>query len=322
METKISIIVPVYKVEPYLRKCIESILGQSHRNLEVILVDDGSPDNCPAICDEFAAQDSRIRVIHQKNGGAASARNAALDISTGEYIGFVDSDDYILPDMYATMLAYAQQWNCGIVRAGCIQQIGDKCIDPGEGGTRILDRSQYMQAIMYDEMGSHVCFSLYRRKYWQDVRFPVGRILEDLATTFKVYHNSQEPVGVIDKPLYVYNLHSGNVSFSMTPTRNYDVFLAFRERWDFARAHYPEYAEKCLFKAADTALGTYNYYLKYPATKLADEKLKDVFGFLYSNKKLILKSPDMSAKRRVLFLGFYLSSPLYAMIIKIINRIV
>ena len=96
MEPLISVIVPVYGVEAYLNQCIDSILAQTHKNLEIILVDDGSPDRCPTICDEYARKDSRVRVIHKKNGGLSDARNAGLEIATGEYIGFVDSDDWIM----------------------------------------------------------------------------------------------------------------------------------------------------------------------------------------------------------------------------------
>ena len=103
-QPKISVIVPVYKTEGLLDRCVESIVGQTYKNLEIILVDDGSPDNCPAMCDEWAEKDSRIRVIHKENGGVSSARNAALDIATGDYIGFVDSDDWIEPEMYASLI--------------------------------------------------------------------------------------------------------------------------------------------------------------------------------------------------------------------------
>ena len=103
-QPKISVIVPVYKVENFLDRCVESIVGQTYENLEIILVDDGSPDNCPAMCDGWAEKDSRIRVIHKENGGVSSARNAALDIATGDYIGFVDSDDWIEPEMYSSLI--------------------------------------------------------------------------------------------------------------------------------------------------------------------------------------------------------------------------
>ena len=95
----ISVIVPIYKVEPYLHRCVDSILAQTYQNIEVILVDDGSPDSCPEICDEYAAQDERIKVIHKANGGLSSARNAGLDAASGDWVSFIDSDDWIEPDM-------------------------------------------------------------------------------------------------------------------------------------------------------------------------------------------------------------------------------
>ena len=101
---KVSIIVPIYNVEKYLSKCIESILSQTYKNIEIILVDDGSPDNSPQICDEYAKKDDRIIVIHKANGGVSSARNAGIDIATGKYIGFVDPDDYIENNMYELMV--------------------------------------------------------------------------------------------------------------------------------------------------------------------------------------------------------------------------
>ena len=110
----ISVIVPVYKVEPYLRECVDSIINQTYKNLEIILVDDGSPDNCGAICDEYAAKDSRVRVIHKENGGVSSARNAGIEAATGDYIGFVDSDDWIEPDMYENLLESLQRENAEI----------------------------------------------------------------------------------------------------------------------------------------------------------------------------------------------------------------
>ena len=111
----ISVIIPVYKVEPYLRQCVDSILSQTYTNLEVILVDDGSSDHCPAICDSYATQDSRVRVIHKTNGGLSDARNAALEVCTGDYIAFVDSDDWIEPEMYTDMMDLMQKQKLDIV---------------------------------------------------------------------------------------------------------------------------------------------------------------------------------------------------------------
>ena len=119
---QISVIVPVYKTEQYLCACVDSILHQSYSDLEVILVDDGSPDNCPQICDDYAQRDERVRVIHQNNAGVAAARNAGLDAACGEYITFVDSDDWIDPDMYAGMMEMANAHDCDVVMCDCLKE--------------------------------------------------------------------------------------------------------------------------------------------------------------------------------------------------------
>lgn len=124
--SKISIIVPVYNAERYLRACVDSILRQSYTDLEVILVDDGSKDTSPLICDEYAAQDQRVRVIHQKNAGVAAARNAGLDAASGAYIAFVDSDDYIDPEMYEQMLGRALVHDCEVVMCDCLKERSDR----------------------------------------------------------------------------------------------------------------------------------------------------------------------------------------------------
>lgn len=122
----ISVIVPVYNAEKYLDKCVESITNQTYSNLEIILVDDGSPDNCPARCDEWAKRDSRIRVIHKENNGAAAARNSGIEISTGQYIAFVDSDDYIENDMYLKMMEINQKYDCEMVMCDCVKESAEE----------------------------------------------------------------------------------------------------------------------------------------------------------------------------------------------------
>ena len=123
---KISVIVPVYKAEDVLIKCVESILTQTYKNLEVILVDDGSPDHSGAICDQYVKKDNRVKVIHKKNGGVSSARNCGLDVATGDYCTFVDSDDYIDPTMYENMMKKAKQFDCDVVMCDCVKEYGDR----------------------------------------------------------------------------------------------------------------------------------------------------------------------------------------------------
>ena len=131
----LSIIVPVYKVENYLQKCIDSILAQTFTDFELILVEDGSPDGCPALCDAAAAKDARIRVLHQKNGGLSAARNAGLDVARGEWIGFVDSDDYIAPEMYETLYKAVQSTGADLALCdyAAVDEAGIPCLPPYTG---------------------------------------------------------------------------------------------------------------------------------------------------------------------------------------------
>ena len=126
MEKMLTIVVPVYNVQKYIYKCEDSILSQTYKNIEVILVDDSSPDECGTICDKYAEKDKRVRVIHKKNGGLSSARNSALDIANGDYVGFVDSDDWIEPTMYEEMVQFLEDENCDMVECAINNVIDDK----------------------------------------------------------------------------------------------------------------------------------------------------------------------------------------------------
>ena len=146
--SKVSIVVPIYNVEKYLKQCIESIINQTLQDIEIILVDDGSPDNCPQICDEYAKKDSRIKVVHKKNGGLSSARNAGIEVATGDFIGFVDSDDYIELDMYEKMYNIAKENHVDFVVSD-YYKVSDKgkiitTIDMNEG---IYDKNRIIKEI-------------------------------------------------------------------------------------------------------------------------------------------------------------------------------
>ncbi len=182
----ISVIVPVYNVEQYLHRCIDSILAQTYTNLEIILVDDGSPDRSGEICDAYAVQDSRVKAIHQENGGLSAARNAGLDICTGEYITFVDSDDYIEPDMIQTLLhniKNADMCGCGMFRESSEKGILFK-IQPNEeyrlSGSTVL-RWRYSGksgALQINE--SCIWGKLFRKKLFEQLRFKDGIVFEDI----------------------------------------------------------------------------------------------------------------------------------------------
>lgn len=182
----ISVIVPVYKVENYLHRCVDSILAQTYTNLEIILVDDGSPDRCGEICDEYAAKDSRIRVIHQENGGLSAARNAGLDLCTGEYIVFVDSDDYLDPALMETLIGQAGTADC--ISSGFVSvdenevPLGRYCAETGIDlpGPVVLEQHYSGENARLNINSVYVWGRLYRRQVWDGLRFPVGLVFEDM----------------------------------------------------------------------------------------------------------------------------------------------
>ena len=197
---KISVIVPVYKVEPYLHRCVDSIINQTYQNLEIILVEDGSPDNCPQICDEYAQQDSRIKVIHQENNGLSAARNAGLDIATGNYIAFVDSDDYIDPDMYETMLNIMSEHNADIVECGYRWVKPDITYD--RENTKKIDIYTPLKALdalyfgdqMFGGISIVVWNKLYKADLLKNLRMVEGYIHEDVEFTPKVLYSAEKIV--------------------------------------------------------------------------------------------------------------------------------
>ena len=170
---EISVIVPVYRTEPYLRKCLDSIVGQTCRNLEIILVDDGSPDNCGGICDEYAAKDGRIIVIHQENAGVSTARNAGIEIATGRFLAFADSDDWLERDMYEYLLSIAEERRADVVQCGILLE--------GSGQTRkqfTLTENAELPAVGsfteedWQKISNSASNKLYRADAVRDVRFP------------------------------------------------------------------------------------------------------------------------------------------------------
>lgn len=242
----ISVIVPVYKVEPYLHRCVDSILGQTFTDFELILVDDGSPDNCPAICDEYARKDSRVHVIHQENGGLSAARNAGIDYcisqDQSQYISFVDSDDYILP-LYLEKLYLALVENgadvsicgkytfCNQDYLNCTQNFSDNII---------LDNKQACRFI-YTPEKHHATFvtawaKLYKKELFSNIRFPVGKLHEDQFTTYKILYTAHIIVEIGDC-LYGYFTNENGIMHSRFTLKRYDDLVAIDEAIAFFQKH-------------------------------------------------------------------------------------
>ena len=226
----ISVVVPVYKVQDYLQYCIESIIGQTYSEFELILVDDGSPDNCGAICDEYAKKDNRIKVIHQENGGLSAARNAGIDIAEGEYITFVDSDDLIAEKYLETL------YNAIVSTSSDITTC--KMFEFEDGIVPLLDKSD---AKSYEIMDGRAacrsiycidgkisivsCGKLYKKDLFDEVRFPVGMIHEDNAVTPYVCYKADKIVAV-NEALYFYRQRKESITSDAFSLKRYDQIAA------------------------------------------------------------------------------------------------
>lgn len=239
----ISVIVPVYNAEKHLVRCVDSILNQTHSHLEVILVDDGAKDNSGAMCDTYMQKDPRIRVVHKENGGLSSARNAGIDIATGEYLGFVDSDDWIEPEMYETMLHLAVENDAQMVCAGrydvdaeTMERTVGLCPRREEviSGIEMLGR-----VFVWDNCDSSSCDKLFHRSLYDGLRYTHGVISEDVAL-FPYTAERAERVVMCDKPFYNYYHHSGTISTSALSEKSFHFVEHTARIYDYISKNHPE----------------------------------------------------------------------------------
>lgn len=239
----ISVIVPVYKVEAFLPKCVDSILNQTYKNLEILLVDDGSPDGSGALCDAYARQDSRVRVIHKKNGGLSDARNAGIEAAAGDYLAFVDSDDWLEPDTYEVMLSAAERHHTQLVCAGrydeyeetgestqglCPQK--EECVSGTEAVRRVFH---------WDRLDSSACDKLYARQLFDGIRYPVGRVCEDIMVTYRLMLRSRH-AALLPKPVYHYRHRASSITMSPVSEKNFHYFQNAVRIYEDIKTNVPE----------------------------------------------------------------------------------
>lgn len=252
---KVSIIVPVYGVEQYLDKCVSSIVGQTYKNLEIFLVDDGSPDNCPQMCDEWAKKDERITVIHKENGGQGTARNAALDKITGDYLLFVDSDDYILPDMVEKLVANTHNGKIPAVFCGMIlyDKIKTRKTNWHET-TRIVSARELMGEYLIEGkiFGGPQC-KLLRADIFEDIRFPSFRANEDAFVLHHILGKCNTAV-LLNEWLYVMNLHEGSTEAKPFNPNKMHLLDCDYDLKEYIFKHFPEYQEQADFKLLTDAI--------------------------------------------------------------------
>ena len=239
---EISVIVPIYRVEKYLPACIESILNQTFTDFELILVDDGSPDACPHICDETAKRDARVRVIHQANAGLSAARNAGIEIAQGEWLSFIDSDDFVAPEFLQTLHDAAVK--AGTDGAVCSVRLVSEDGQPIETPeTMRVPNGVTTGREILRKIGDPACMpytvavgKLWKRTVYRTLRYPLGRRNEDTFVFAELY-DTAKTVAQVSSPLYAYRQRAGSIMHEKVTLRNLDEMWAFVNCFDVLRAH-------------------------------------------------------------------------------------
>lgn len=299
MSTKVSVIIPVYNVEKYLNECINSVVNQTYKNLEIILIDDGSPDNCPIMCDEWATKDERIKVFHQQNGGLSVARNNGIEYSTGDYLCFLDSDDYIAENSVERAITCIEENDADIVCFGVfrVNEFGKILESTEKIEEKTISYNQALLDLANGKIHDYPVNKLYKRKVFENVRYPAGRVFEDIATTYKTFLNSKK-IYYLPQELYFYRKRERSIVSHMTNSSLNDLFDIRKQRYDDLKTKHPEVAEACFELTAISALNFYDVSLWSSVNK---DSLNEAITFLEENK---IKASKINSKIKL-----YLFSP-------------
>lgn len=294
MEYKVSIIIPVYGVEKYLEECLDSVINQTYSNLEIILIDDESPDQCPVICDEYALKDNRIKVIHKKNGGAGSARNAGLKICTGEYICFVDSDDYVYPNYVEKLVSEAVRQKAEIIVSNFDYLYQNKKKTEKElMKTNEFSSVEYLEEFLINWNCSLIWNKIFKKDILKSLFFVEGRRIDDEFFTYQAVIKAKKIVQIEDC-LYVYRMRKSSVMNSSVS--RYEKMLEdqvdyFTERYDKVTEKYPELKKVYLENLMDNMIRWKRQSADYPEMK---QKVKKIICF-YRNK-ILFGNASITAK--------------------------
>lgn len=283
MEVKVSVIVPIYNVEKYLDKCVMSLIHQTLQDIEIVLVDDGSPDNCGMMCDDYSTKDSRITVIHKKNGGLSSARNAGIKIAKGEYLMFVDSDDWVEPNFCETALDKLEKYDVDILSFGYNWIKSDDSIkEMSTDKDKILSSEKGIEELitLKDVIYNLPCNKIYKAKLFEGIEFPDGRLYEDQGTTYKLFHKAKS-IAVITDRLYNYIQRGNSIQGGRLykPKGYYDRLCIWEERYQFVKKNYPRLENPAMWQIFRESIDFFRYVDKKDAKyyMLTKEKIYSIY---------------------------------------------
>ena len=318
METAISVIVPIYRVEKYLPACIDSILNQTFTDFELILVDDGSPDRCPEICDETAKRDARVRVIHQANAGLSAARNAGIEVAHGAWLSFVDSDDFLAPDFLETLhdAAVRAGADCALCGVQLTDEAGQKIGQPLSVADGVRTGRSILETLCRaSEIPYLVAWNkLYRRDVFQTLRYPVGMQNEDTYLAAELFDTVQTVI-CVSKPMYFYRQRADSIMRSTVTLRNLDEMWAFEHCFAYFEARGLEAlmpdAEKKMFAKLT------GVFYRLPKEERQSDAVRQAKKAQWNAAMRLMKQGKLSARALARTLAFHAAPGLYGWRMKV-----
>lgn len=296
----ISVIIPVYQVEPYLDRCVQSIVKQTYRDLQIILVDDGSPDNCPALCDAWAARDSRIQVIHKENGGLSDARNAGIAAAAGEYMAFVDSDDWVSEHYIQALYEAARHGDADICECEILKTDGEVPLEDGQcsEAPACYESEQALSLLMQDRVfHQYVWNKLYKSALLKGISFPKGKTNEDEFWTYQIFGRADRVVKIETK-LYCYFQRSGSIMNSGYSLKRLDALEAKWERQAYMDSKFPRLGGIARVSLLNSCLYSGQMALQYLKGTERDQAVSAAERYFRQGKTELGKLP-ISMKQKI-----------------------
>lgn len=301
MNPLISVIVPIYNVEKYLARCVDSIVNQTYKNLEIILVNDGSPDLCPQMCDDYAEKDSRIKVVHKKNGGLSDARNAGMAVAKGEYISFIDSDDYVSDDFFECLLDVMNKENSDIAECSVVKFYEDNRFDEfsDDLSVKTYDTQNAMSALIAENpFHQHVWNKLYKTELVKDIPYAVGKLNEDEFWTYQVFGRANK-VARLNKTMYYYFQRISSIMGVGYNIRRLDALEGKANRQKYIENNFPDLSTQAKIDLYGSCMFAYQSVLKFMsgADKKKALELIRKYRKMYNLSFDEIKLADKSARK-------------------------
>jgi len=323
MNELITIIIPIYKVEQYLRRCVDSVIAQSYKNLEIILVDDGSPDNCGKICEEYKAKDARIVVIHKQNGGQAGARNDAVKIAEGRLITFVDSDDYIALNYVEELYCLYTTYNADLVQISyeVVYNANYAASKTVSSSVIKFDQKNAIKDMLLSEhLNDGAWGKLYKQDFLLRHPYPVGKIYEDLAVAYDMLLD----LNVIvygDAPLYFYFQRADSTMNDTFSLKQFDEYNIVNTSTQKVIDRYPELRDQVLLRRAFSYFAVLYRILSSNDSETYREQINQIKKSLFEIKKTVLSSNNKDKALKIKLSSLMISERLYLLLQKVINSV-